>query len=790
MNTSDTESDNQDEQQDYLRLPSYHLSLPPELLAVVCAFANNRPPPAKSRRKHRPDLDVNLLPLALISKDWNAAVTREIYGDMEIEWRSSNGRRLLRSFEVNPSLCLLVRTVKVNFTTEDDWGEQYTWGTDAGKRNYIAACRRFLKDDAGNFSLDGQGDDSPYLNGETSEEELIQGYLKHTVAAAYYLKGDSTWLEDRGEGTDAFYKWVSSLSNLRHLSTDTFDTTKRYGVQAESQALTLAAPVLASLKSISMTSPTWLADDTARVNLKVLQHLHQVRRLDLNLSDQISLSTAFNGRPFPDLESLRLKVLHDRKPGKVIGLFRLIPNHLQDLHIFLLNAQADPASSGFLPLLAKELSRLSQLRRLTLYWEIETSADEWDEDWTIFQPFLSDALAKTRIKELCLRTWPPDHFLALLPETITTLAIEDFSPFGPFGPFPLLEKKEVLEKCLEWKRKFLPNFKELRLNERSDPEVDISEVEKWKVITDQAEGFKFTFKIPSRAVLRTGLSPHLCCPSAVAPSTLTLHPASLSPPKQLKTPSRSSSLPSTAKPPYLRRTVSTRSQLHRAVAQMTRSAGTTAAPAGKKAKKKSTRQCTQKGCVVFDHHLCHDGKRPPAGTPLLIPHPGTTASTYGGPGTRVQPLVPVLLRPDASLPRSTASSSPEPTSAIPPLTSAELGEAIIQPLPSGADSAAAGSASTSPSPSGSPSPSASVPTPLPTAEARPPTPTADIQVASPVAQSASAGSAAAAYFGRTGAVPTTSAGAHASASPVLDPALSGGQGDEEEDFGEQLDGAG
>ncbi|KAK4703924.1 hypothetical protein P7C70_g2292, partial [Phenoliferia sp. Uapishka_3] len=443
----------------HLCSPSYHLSLPLELLAKVCVLSDV------------PDL----LSLALVAKDWNAAATDQLYRYIAIPWTSSTGVKLIWTCESNPSLRRLVRKVAAHFTTEEEWREEWLWDTKAGALARQTGADRFPEAFRG--------------TGSERDNYHYEGFLRHQVSSAWYLAEDAAWLKERGEGVLAFYTFISTLTNLRHLTTVNFDASKISGREGseESGAPDLAASILASLDQISITSEDPLCGDTTSVNLKILPHLANVRHLDLNMSGYSDLSSMGNGASLLNLDVLRMKVSGDDRLGKAISIFQRVVN-LAELHIFLYNTRTNPAESTFLLLLSKEIPRLSNLRCINLNYE-NTRRDA-NDGWTIFSADLSDSLAKTKVKILRLRNWPPESFLLRLPKSITIVALLDLSPIGSEN------REEMLEECLKWKTKYLPNLVELRISERSgEHSASIEEAQKWLVTTQRARGFSFSFTV-------------------------------------------------------------------------------------------------------------------------------------------------------------------------------------------------------------------------------------------------------------------------------------------------------
>ncbi|KAK4700600.1 hypothetical protein P7C70_g5645, partial [Phenoliferia sp. Uapishka_3] len=457
---ADNTTSQQEEKHRHLRPPSSNLTLPPELLANICRFAN----------KPSTSLELTLPSLALVSKEWNAAATKEMYSQIEVDWRAGKCQKLIKAFELNPALCGIVRKVAARFSTESEWRDDWLFETGPGTRALMLSQTHFVTND-------------PVRGPQMNDEANYEGFLRHSVAAAWHLKGDATWLKDRVAGFEAFFTWISTLNNLRHLAADNFDNLIRDPLRFDSPALSLAIPILASLDHLALTSNEDLMSQVTKVNLKILPHLTSIRHLDLSLSDFDDLSSLTVGPAFIHLEYLRLKLSRPRAGSALapeIDYFHRVTN-LKELHLFIFHGIADPEKSRVLHSLVNKLPHLPDLHSFTILFETRQA-----EDWTIFTPELSSALAKTEIETLRLRTWPPEAFLSLLPNSITTLAIEDLSPLAAES------KQEVLEACLGWKEKYLPNLKKLFVAERSDPRMRV-EV-KWTATTERAKDFVFTFK--------------------------------------------------------------------------------------------------------------------------------------------------------------------------------------------------------------------------------------------------------------------------------------------------------
>ncbi|KAI5476987.1 hypothetical protein MNV49_006945 [Pseudohyphozyma bogoriensis] len=94
--------------------------LPPELLSLIIHHLS------MGCEVYDPDKGLNernarLLLAALISRDWAAAALNELYSDLRLDWVSSVGSLLLRTFEQAPELCRRVKSLDVIYATHRDF---------------------------------------------------------------------------------------------------------------------------------------------------------------------------------------------------------------------------------------------------------------------------------------------------------------------------------------------------------------------------------------------------------------------------------------------------------------------------------------------------------------------------------------------------------------------------------------------------------------------------------------------------------------------------------------------
>ncbi|KAK4703916.1 hypothetical protein P7C70_g2291, partial [Phenoliferia sp. Uapishka_3] len=434
----------QEEQQKHLRPPSYHLSLPLELLAKVCTFA---------------DVD-DLLSLALVAKDFNAAASFQIYGKIELDWRTTR-----------------FREVSAHCTSRAEWHDGWLRNTEEG--------RAVLELAESHFPVDAEG----FAAGGRDDRSRFQTFLSHRADAASILNGDVEWLVDTNQASAVFYRWIGTLNNLRSLITKNFTHKTTYEEIYEgvpSTEVPLAAPVLRSIERLSITSDDSSGSGTT-LNLMVLPHLSSIRHLDLNLKISEDLSSMSSGPPLLHLESLRIQLVgglqlrgHDGFV-QAAGFFDRITNlgQLVELRLSFTERASSPERS-FLLVLIDILPALSGLRYLQLYYQ-DPEPDSWDP----LNDHLPSAIAKTSIKTLHLCTWPTENFLSLLPNSITTLVIEDLSSLSSMTRDTL----KSLRQCLGWKQNHLPNLQELRIAARPRR----SSPQDWTAVTSLAEGFLFTY---------------------------------------------------------------------------------------------------------------------------------------------------------------------------------------------------------------------------------------------------------------------------------------------------------
>ncbi|KAL8292314.1 hypothetical protein RQP46_001780 [Phenoliferia psychrophenolica] len=62
---------------------------------------------------------------SLVSKQWGAVAQRLLYGRLELKWEAVSAENLLRTFEENPGLLQLVRSIVTVFTNSDHWDEEW-----------------------------------------------------------------------------------------------------------------------------------------------------------------------------------------------------------------------------------------------------------------------------------------------------------------------------------------------------------------------------------------------------------------------------------------------------------------------------------------------------------------------------------------------------------------------------------------------------------------------------------------------------------------------------------------
>lgn len=120
---------------------------------------------------------------ALVCRAWCGPAQEVLYRDIDLSWTASVGRRLLASFDANPALSSLPRSVRAEYLNPYRW--QVRWRNTVAGRAVVAEAERMW----------------PH------EDYEQRRFVRFAAAEARHANGDSVWVESteqRQVGSDLF----------------------------------------------------------------------------------------------------------------------------------------------------------------------------------------------------------------------------------------------------------------------------------------------------------------------------------------------------------------------------------------------------------------------------------------------------------------------------------------------------------------------------------------------------------------------------------------------------------
>lgn len=267
---------------------------------------------------------------ARISRAWRQPAYEALYAGPRLEWRATRSTRIRRTFEENPDLRHLVKSVSVAILSRDRWiADEAMRIRMAGTRppGYVEGKEPGVGMVAGSgvggvLSLDAWFRDLAEAHLAEHEDGDWLGTTRTHWGADFISPGERVKLDAidlfaRSRATEALFVWLAMLEpgTLRRLSI--------VGSVADSSASKAAIEgaqvVLGRVAELLCQAP-YPSGAHDNIVLNLLPHMHRLERLELTDSSTINCASSGGAPLLPHLTFLRLS-----HPG--MGTFSL-PNSL------------------------------------------------------------------------------------------------------------------------------------------------------------------------------------------------------------------------------------------------------------------------------------------------------------------------------------------------------------------------------------------------------------------------------------------------------------------------------
>ncbi|KAL8292260.1 hypothetical protein RQP46_001726 [Phenoliferia psychrophenolica] len=392
---------------------------------------------------------------SLVSKQWGAVAQRLLYARLELRWELPSAKKLRRTFEENPNLYGQVKTFITSFTDLQDWDDDWC---NSDEREVAIEEADLLYPEQTLNEQEEYGDD---------HEAYVENRGRHAAVVA----GVAPWLRvespGRQDGSNACWRFISKLSNLRELSMCGMNMPIRASL------LERLRPVLADLTTVGLHT----RHDVA---LSIPPLLHSVETLYLAASrDRLA---SILPPPPPTNRPRRLKHM---RAYAFDDLSRFGLDFTNLVGLSLLNIPGPELLSftcNILPSLDHlDLLSIREERRIPLVEEVVSD--------------LCEALSHTTITRLYLNRWLTAHQLSHLPPTLSTL---------DFGA-PELSLAEVIElvhsrHIATLKEDYLPGLEKVAIkgpykSTYYPNAVEMSESKEWLRVRKALEASVTTFEL-------------------------------------------------------------------------------------------------------------------------------------------------------------------------------------------------------------------------------------------------------------------------------------------------------
>ncbi|KAL8286677.1 hypothetical protein RQP46_004205 [Phenoliferia psychrophenolica] len=245
--------------------PLRSLTFPPEVLLHILSFASDSYSSHHYTNLNKRNAD--LASLALVSRTFQEATYSVLYGDLRLAWMGDKVKKLLRTFQENDPLFLLVRRLEATAVHRNDWVDYHlenpggdselkkqAWLEDylerGGVEQYSKHWTQMMEDGIENC-------------GAEAEDQWVED-MRSDARDAWDAKGHGEWKRKRNhEGARELLDIMTSATALRSLVLRGFshkldeDDTQIYGPFPHLESI--AADISASPFFLNANLPSFLA---------------------------------------------------------------------------------------------------------------------------------------------------------------------------------------------------------------------------------------------------------------------------------------------------------------------------------------------------------------------------------------------------------------------------------------------------------------------------------------------------------------------------------------------------